>query len=506
MAVSIRAVLGIQHGLIVSLLLTCAFTGIAKDSSLSETLKKEVSHTRFRHAHLGVRVVALPSGRAVFDHQGGKLFRPASNAKLFTGALVIDRFDPKHRLQTSCYTDAKPNGAGLVQGNLIIYGRGDPSFSSRFHRGKLTTPFQAFAKTIHAAGIRRVTGNLIADESYFEVLPYGSGWTWDDLYRTYGAAVSALSVNDNIASIKIVPGLTVGAPCRVTLRPATVPFDVINRATTSAPGQKDQLYRHRTFLKNQMTFAGQLNRKSYGRNFDVTVARPAHWFGQILLRELKNVGVAVDGDIQVRNHHERILDPRRSSLIHIASVASPTLLEIIRVMMQDSQNLYSQLLLLQAGMKSPVPGQNTEDAAIADLDRFVAQIGISSEEVRMEEGSGLSRRTLVTPNAITKLLQHMSTHPRAREFASTLTMAGKNGTLANRMKNTSAVGNLHGKTGSLNGAKALSGYLTNRNGQKFAFSILLNNHTQSGESARLAIERIATKLADSHDRFPSTSR
>ncbi|MGB0580978.1 MAG: D-alanyl-D-alanine carboxypeptidase/D-alanyl-D-alanine endopeptidase, partial [Limisphaerales bacterium] len=201
------------------------------------------------------------------------------------------------------------------------------------------------------------------------------------------------------------------------------------------------------------------------------------------------------------NHPERMLDPRPAKLVHIASIASPTLLEITRVMMKDSQNLYAQLLLLQAGIKSPLPGKNTEEAAIADLDRFVEQIDIKADEVRMEEGSGLSRRTLLSPNALTKLLQHMSTHPRAKEFASTLTIAGRDGTLSSRMKNTAAANNLHGKTGSLNGAKALSAYVTNRGGQKFAFSIIVNNHTQSGDSTKLAIDRIATKIAESKERF-----
>ena len=494
-------VLGLRNFPLLLILLACSIKLPAKDATLAQELQAEVEHSRFKHAHLGIKVIALPSGRVVFDHQGDKLFRPASNAKLFTGALVLDRFDPGHRLQTSCYVHARPDASGVVNGDLIIYGRGDPSFSQRFHGRNADAPFKAFAKAIHAAGVRRVTGRLIADESYFNVPAHGSGWTWDELGQTYAAEVSALSVNDNIGALKIKPGTSLGAPGRVTLRPATVPFEIINRTTTIAAGQKDNLYRHRLFQKNQIVFAGQLHLKSPGRSFGLTVHRPARWFGQLLQRELISAGVQIDGPVEIRNHHERMLDPRSGTLVHIASVASPTLLEITRVMMKESQNLYAQLLLLQVGMKTPVTGKNTEAAAIENLDRFVGEIGIPAEEVRMEEGSGLSRRTLLSPNALTKLLQHMSAHPRAKEFASTLTIAGRDGTLSGRMKNTTAANNLRGKTGSLNGTKALSAYVTNRRGQKLAFSILLNNHSQSGDSAKIAIDRIAVKIANSSERF-----
>ncbi|MGB0581610.1 MAG: D-alanyl-D-alanine carboxypeptidase/D-alanyl-D-alanine endopeptidase, partial [Limisphaerales bacterium] len=282
--------------------LLCVTTLSAKDSSLAQTLKKEAEHSRFKHAQLGLKVIALPSGRVVFDHQGDKLFRPASNGKLFTGALVLDRFDPGHRLQTSCYTHVKPDAAGTVSGDLILYGRGDPSFSRRFQGG--TQRLKRFAQAIQAAGIRQITGRLIADESYFNAPPFGSGWTWDDLGHTYGAEVSSLSVNDNVASLKIQPGRRLGTPGRVTLRPDTAPFNIINRTTTIAAGAKDNLYRHRLFQQNQIVFLGQLNLKSPGRSFDLTVHRPAKWFGELLKKELTALGIRIAGPAEVRNHPE----------------------------------------------------------------------------------------------------------------------------------------------------------------------------------------------------------
>lgn len=473
-------------------------TAKATDASLVRNLTTQVTHQRFHRAHLGVKVIALPAGKTVFDHQGRKLFKPASNAKLFTGAFVLDRFDPAHRLQTSCYTIGKPSAQGSVAGDLIIYGRGDPSFTPRFHRGDLRKPFRSFAKAIHDAGIRKVAGNLVADASYFNIPPFGSGWTWDDLLESYGAEVSALSANDNIAHINISPAPIAGSPVRIETRPRLVPFEISNRTITGAAGSGERLHEHRPFLRNEFTLTGSLGIDGGGQHHEFTVRAPEYWFGMLLKRELEEMGISIDGTVVGLNWDQRVLNPLPAGgLHHVASVTSPSLLELTRVMMKDSQNLYSQLLLLQAGIKFPQAGLNTEKAAVKELNRFLKGAGISEGEALLEEGSGLSRRALLTPDAIVQLLSHMHRHPRSSQFKSTLTIAGRDGTLAHRMKQTAAANNVRGKTGSLNGIKSLSGYVKNRSGQEFAFSILLNHHGGSGASARNAIDKIAVMLAES---------
>jgi serine-type D-Ala-D-Ala carboxypeptidase/endopeptidase (penicillin-binding protein 4) len=490
-----------MHALLPLLLLIAVLPATARDVAavLARELAVHANHPRFQRAHLGIKVITIPGDQTVFDHQSEKLFKPASNAKLFTGALVLDRFEPEYRIQTSCYTTGGPDANGLVPGNLIIYGRGDPSFSPRFHRGDLTAPFRAFAKAIHEAGVRQVKGNIVADESYFHIPPFGSGWTWDDLLESYGTEISALSANDNIAHLNLLPGTRVSQPTRISTRPSQIPFLIRNHSFTGRPGSGETLADHRPFLKNELILTGQLPADHAGRHYELTIRRPAAWFGQLLKIELEKLDIQIDGQVEAFNWNERLLRPlSRQNLKHVASIPSPSLLELTRHMMKDSQNLHAQLLLLQAGMKSPQAGMNTEKSAIADLDRFIRTAGIAREEVNLEEGSGLSRRALTTPNSIVRLLIHMARHPRSKEFTSTLTVAGRDGTLGGRMKGSSAENNLRGKTGSLNGIKALSGYVTNRARQKFAFSILLNHHPQSGSAARMAIENIAITIANSN--------
>ncbi len=479
---------------------TISATRAAVASTLSELrvrLKGSIEHPRFHRAQFGVKVIFLPTGKTIFDHQSDKLFRPASNAKLFTGAFALDKLGPAFRIQTSAYASRKPAANGKLNGDLILYGRGDPTFSPRFHSGDVRKPFQRFARAIVVAGIKSVSGDIVADESYFNIEPFGSGWVWDDLREAYGAEISALNVNDNAASITLLPGTTVGTAARVSTSPDLLPIQIINRVGTHPIGTPERIVQHWPFLESRMTFAGTLARDSNGRVFSITVRRPAHWFGQMLARELKLLGVVIGGKVHAVNWTERLLNPLPSGqLEHISSVAAPPLLEIIRVMMKDSVNLYANLMLLQAAGPPTENGKDAERWALEQLQQFLLLAGVESGAADLDDGSGLSRRTLVSPSAVVRLLSFMSEHQYAKEFASTLAIAGQDGTLANRMKQSAAEKNAIGKTGTLKFAHGLSGYVTTKADERLAFSILLNNYDGSSSSAREAMDALVVSLAE----------
>ena len=168
----------IQRLFLSVLLLTCFGVDGAE---LADRLESMLAGKRFEQAQIGIKVVSLADGESVFERNAAQLFHPASNAKLFTAALVLDRLDPERRIQTSAYGTVAPDGAGRVDGDLVVYGRGDPSLAPRYHRGDARAPFREFATAIHRAGLRQVAGDLIADESYFNAPPFGTGWTWDEL-------------------------------------------------------------------------------------------------------------------------------------------------------------------------------------------------------------------------------------------------------------------------------------------------------------------------------------
>src|SRR4030095_11817598 len=179
---------------------------------ISEVLRKP----ELAPAMIGVKVVSLETGRVLFEENAHKLLRPASNMKLYTVAAALDRLSPDFRFVTSVYAPAKPDASGGVKGDLTIYGRGDPSIAARFNSGNYLKGIDDLAARIVAAGVKRVEGDLVGDETYFTGPPYGSGWDWDDLQWWYGAEVSALTANDNALDLFVKPGLPLGAPAGVT--------------------------------------------------------------------------------------------------------------------------------------------------------------------------------------------------------------------------------------------------------------------------------------------------
>src|SRR5947208_9197053 len=179
-----------------------------------------------------LRIVSLDSGQTIFEQQANKFVRPASNMKLYTVATAFDRLTADYHFITSVYAKEKPED-GRIKGDLVVYGRGDPSISTRF-TGDYFKGINELADRIVAAGVKRVKGDLVGDASFFNGSPIGSGWEWEDLTWSYGAPVSALSVNDNAIDLTIRPGAAVGAPVSVTTGPANASFiAIVNRATTS---------------------------------------------------------------------------------------------------------------------------------------------------------------------------------------------------------------------------------------------------------------------------------
>src|SRR5438132_2219560 len=174
-----------------------------------------------------VKIVSLDSGQTIFEQNANKFVRPASNMKLYTVATAFDRLTPDFHFVTSVYVDEKANKNGVIDGNLAIKGRGDPSIAARFNNGDYFKGINDLADRIVAAGVKRVKGDLVGDESYFNGSPVGSGWEWEDLTWSYGAELSALTINDNAIDLTVKPGVSVGFPVVITSGPPAASFMTI---------------------------------------------------------------------------------------------------------------------------------------------------------------------------------------------------------------------------------------------------------------------------------------
>jgi D-alanyl-D-alanine carboxypeptidase/D-alanyl-D-alanine-endopeptidase (penicillin-binding protein 4) len=470
-------------------------------TELRQRITDHISQPQFAAATWGVKIVSLETGATLFEHNAGKLLKPASNAKLFTGALALDRLGPDYRIRTSLLSTAKPDRHGVLRSALIVYGRGDPSFAARFNNGDYGKSLEPLVEALKTAGVTQIKGDLIGDESYFRGPPFGSSWTWDDLQYYYGAEASALTHEDNVVDLLFKPGSKVGEPCVIETKPDTRFLTFINRATTVEAGGRRDVDLYRPVGENVIYTSGQLPVRGSNWVDAIAVHDPALWFAVRLKEKFEQRGVKVSGRPGALNWLEREANPvAYSKLVELAGVDSRPLAEIITKMMKPSQNLYAQLLLLQVGAKGQTAGttnQTTEDAAIVELNRFAREAGIPRGELLFNEGSGLSRSALVTPSAIAELLKFMSRHRHAEDFRAALPVAGVDGTLRNRMKGTAAERNVTAKTGTIGHVHTLSGYVTTAAGEPVAFSLMLNAYRSDSRTvARDDLDALAVMLAE----------
>ncbi len=482
------------------LVLCCAAVcGRGAGQTVAELQKRIAAHLdepRFAQAQWGVKVVSLDTGKTIFERNADKLMKPASNAKMYTAGLALDRLGEDYRIKTSFYADAKPNADGVLAGRLIVYGRGDPSFAARFNDGDYDSAMAPAVDAIVAAGIKRIDGDIIGDESYFAGPPFGNEWAWDDLENYYGAGVSALTYQDNVIDLVFKPGKTIGAPCQILTMPETTFMIFSNRTSTVAAGGRVRIRIYRPLGENVTYIHGHAPLGSNGENDAVAVHDPALWFVTMLKQALVRRGIAVSGGLRTINWLDDEAAPLDvSKLIEVAAVDSRPLSEIVKLTLKPSQNLYAQLLLLQVGRVSQERArraslaagngrparmrrraETTEGAGLEEMAKFLVEAGIPANTALLDDGSGLSRSCLVTPAASVRLLTYMSHHRAKVAFLDALPVAGVDGTLRNRFTGTQAAGNARAKTGSLRYVDTISGYVTTQAGEKLVFSVMLNNY------------------------------
>lgn len=468
-------------------------------AELRQRLADHIGQAKYASAMWGVKIVSLDTGVTVFEHDAHKLFSPASNSKLYTVALALDRLGPDYRIQTSLYARAKPNRRGTLKGDLIVYGRGDPTINARLHGGDIYEALDPLVSALTNAGVKRITGDLVADESFFRGPPFGSGWVWDDMSYYYGAEISALTINDNTLQAVVEPGTRIGSPCRLSLLPATTWLTLSNRTDTVQNGAPRQIQFYHPLCQNLIYVSGQMPIDHEATTSVVTVHNPAGLFASLFKQALARRGIKVAGKVRTVNWLDLRMQPiDYRSLVELGSVESLPIRDLAREVEKPSQNLYADLLLAQVGekMRGADPGRDltSEELGIRELRKFLAEVGIPRGETIFEEGSGLSRDNLTTPNATVTLLRFMNRHKYAQAYLDALPIAGVDGTLRNRMKGTPAAGNVRAKTGTLRWANSLSGYVTTAAGEHLVFSLMVNRYYEVRRT-RGDLDTIAVLLA-----------
>src|SRR5579864_1235021 len=495
-----------------------ASSGHAASRKFHTSLKKQIetilSQPDLTRGFWGIEITSLDSGKVLYASNPDKLFTPASNTKLFTTAAALALIGPDYKFRTTLETNGSLDKYGRLTGDLVLVGRGDPNLSGRelpysMHTEREADPsrvLEKLADELVQKGVKYVDGDIIADDSYFAFERYGEGWSQDDLVWPDGAPVSALTINDNVIFVNILPGARAGDRAFVSVTPFADYYTIDNRLLTTPAGTGRKIFINREPGSTTLTLWGNMPLDDSGVNEGLAIEDPAE-FAATLFRHLLDVrGIAVYG--KQRTHHTELASLSTFTSVVIASsrggdehaLTAPTgplvlgeyqsapLSEDIEVINKVSQNLHAEILLRLLGREKGTGG--TVQAGLEVVHGFLNNAGISSDDYVFYDGSGLSRENLVTPRAVVQLLQFAAEQPWGKEFRDSLPVAGVDGSLADRYKDLDPSAHIYGKTGSLGGVKTLSGYAITGKGERLAFSILTNNFSLPGKRVNDVIDSI----------------
>lgn len=430
----------------------------------------------------GIVVQSLDRPDRLFDLNPRTLMVPASVAKLLSVATAVDTVGWAYRFDTTLQTSA-PIVDGVLNGDLIIVGSGDPSIG-----GRGGDDFSAWIDAIKELGIRRIDGRVIGDDDSLEEPRPAIGWTWDDL-ATSGALYGALNLEENRMIVTVTPGPMAGDIPGLTVDPVAAERPLINRVVTSDRGAAQLLWGEQRPGESALTISGTIPESAMPARLAVAVGNPTLWFARAFRYRLREAGVEVTGEAMDVDDLPAALD--RSTQRVLFTHHSRPLADLVRPLFKDSINLYGEAIFrLNAPRTSP-----TNDAAVERVRQKLAAWGLGPDAAQFVDGSGLSRRDVVSAETVVGILQRMYDPDPAAPWMLALPLAGVDGTLANRMRSTPAERNVRAKTGSMSNVRSLAGYVTSRGGEHLAFAAIVNNFEGTGAEANQALDSIAVRLA-----------
>ena len=455
----------------------------------------------FRH---GISVTDL-AGNVLVAHRADERFVPASNAKLFVTAAALALEAELSAQQPGLRVVSEPAESGPP--TLALVGRGDPTIG--FGTDCKVRCIETLAEAVVASGIMEV-GDIVGDDQWFADERRPLGWSWDDLKFGHGTSVSAIAVNDNVLPLRVSPANVPGASVRASwIGAGPSYFDLHNEAKTSNAQKPRALRLERRIGERTARLYGELPIGSTSVKLDLAVDNPAHLAAWYFKRALEAKGVTVLGELRTRRRPLQYADepkpidpndpaarlkcvPRGKMAPNdtvIASLPPAPLQDVVTVINQKSQNLYAEVLLRQLGH---VAGTGSSFCGLLQIQRFLEDVGVSRASYDIADGSGLSSYNRVTPATVTALLRYAAEAPWGETYRASLPVGGAPaGTLRYRFRNSALEGKIFAKTGSLNHADALSGYMQAKSGRTLVFSVIVNDRPLESPSA---MSQIASAL------------
>jgi D-alanyl-D-alanine carboxypeptidase/D-alanyl-D-alanine-endopeptidase (penicillin-binding protein 4) len=422
---------------------------------LRENIDKILHNKILEKASVGIQIVFQDSGEVVYQSGMDQLLNPASNTKLITSAVALSVLKPEYTFKTAIYTD-KSMSNGMI-GNLYIKGFGDPDLSSQ--------DLWVMAKNMINDGINTVEGDIIADDSFFDNQIIVKGW--EHFTSPASVGISALSVNENTIKLFIRPGPKPGLPPFVMTDPPISYLRVTNRALTLATRGGITTYYNQEDGDGELVVTGRISKRSRGLYSQIQVREPALYTAAIFKEVLENLGVKIQGVVR------KGMVPAKAQLLVLHQ--SKPLSVILNDSNKVSDNFVAEQILKTLGAEVKGAPGSTEKGIEVIREFLKEEIGIPPDSYFLENGSGLSRENRVSPAQIVKLLRYMYNNFEVKsEFLSSLAVAGVDGTMKRRLRDTAAERRLRVKTGALRDVSCLSGYALTRDNEVLTFSIMIN--------------------------------
>jgi D-alanyl-D-alanine carboxypeptidase/D-alanyl-D-alanine-endopeptidase (penicillin-binding protein 4) len=448
----------------------------------------------FRNANWGILIVDPERGDTLYARNAGKLFMPASNQKILTGATALAQLGPDFRFRTD-FAATGPVVNGSLRGDLVVTGRGDPTFSDAAF-GDAMKPMRAAADSLWLRGVREIAGALVKGGDAFPDSTFGFGWAWDDLDYDYSAGVDELFFNEGFARVTVHAATRMGGRATVSTAPArTVPH--IGSVSVVTGGMQDPEATQHNHIQWDTDIRGArplLNLGGFVKARDsatvsVAIRNPSQAWLDAFAEALADRGIALRGNV--------VSEPAAptAGLAPVFTLWSPPLRTIMPLFEKPSQNQIGEILYRTLGLEKT--GVGTPDSARRVVQRQLTAWGADTAGHAVRDGSGLSRHDYVTPETIVRVLDAMRRHADFKVFYDALPIAGVDGTIRSRMKDTPAQGNVHAKTGTVDKARSLSGYVTTADGRVLVFSFLCNNFSVPTRMVEQVQDAILVRLAAS---------
>lgn len=428
------------------------------DEASRAQIGRALARQELEGARVGVLAVSLRDGAVLLRKNSSLLLNPASNAKLATSAAALVLLGPHFRYATFYASDGAIEGDTLT-GNLYVQGRGDPTIT--------TERLLNVVHELKLLGIRRINGTVVVDDSYFDADKEAKGWEQEDSDRAYAAPVGALSLNYNTVGVYVRPGASEGSPAVVVVDPPSDYIDLDSRVTSSRFGGRVFMRSYEKNGKNVARLWGHIDLDASPRRVYRRVVDPALHFGHAL------AGLLNDEGIRISRRVRRGYLPDGTQIL--VTDRSPRMSKIVSDLNKWSNNFIAEQLIKTMGAVTyGQPGTFAKGLSAAR--QFLEdEVGWARGGYVFENGSGLNDVNRFSPEQVAQLLDYMYRNPEVgAEYVASLGVAGRQGTIAGRLRHTAAEKRLRAKTGTLTGVSALSGYVTTASNERIIFSIMVN--------------------------------